>query len=524
MKKIITVLIFIPFILILLSGCTKTNPIDNTITAKETKIGYKVEKIVLSKGYQSLEPNVEILKKDDETNIFISLGLVECSGVTVDKITKSNNEINIYIDRLLENNKSELSVPQLLISLDEPEILNLENLKINIINQNYKPIELKFTKSQILNNIYAKFKIAPNTVPNANLIRTNGKLIWNIGFNNMFDKDDKNASLINFNVKADANTGEIISFEKFNISDYIDDGVLLDHATQSYLIYKQKHTEKELEYETLYLYNINTHKKNKLYTTNDTIFCAKFSPDYKNVALIENRDDSTNIYLISIDDKATHKITPLGFNRIWNVKWQDNKNLYFLDYNTDENKSTLFHYNLKENDAEPEFVVFKNISDFDVGKYFFVLTEYNEDLSKQKIYLKTTDEDLQEIDTGYNGKIIDNNNIVYMTNFDNNNESILKFYDIENNSTHLESEMDVKSYSIKDDNKLIIIIKNSCNNDYTLAQYNLNNKELKNIAKVTGDKIFYDEKDNIGYISLIPPIDNKSERSIIYSIDFNKIN
>ncbi len=44
--------------------------------------------IVLSKGFQSTDPNVEILKKNNNLKLLASLGIVESSGVTIDKITK----------------------------------------------------------------------------------------------------------------------------------------------------------------------------------------------------------------------------------------------------------------------------------------------------------------------------------------------------------------------------------------------------------------------------------------------------
>ncbi|SHI08504.1 hypothetical protein, partial [Sporanaerobacter acetigenes] len=69
---------------------------------------------------------------------------------------------------------------------------------------------------------------------------------------------------------------------------------------------------------------------------------------------------------------------------------------------------------------------------------------------------------------------------------------------------------------------LIIIAKNSCNNDYTLVKYNIKDNSFKEFANITGDKLFYDEELNKGYISLSPPIEN-SKRHIIYSIDLSKL-
>ncbi len=145
-----------------------------------------------------------------------SLGIVESAGVTVDKITKSNNSINIYIDRLLDNGKAQLAIPpQIMIEIQNPMEEKLEDLSFNIVNQNYEPIHLKFNKKQILNNIYSQHKIATNNVPNVSLTKPNDSIVWNVDFQNIYDKENyKSPPLINFNVKVDALTGKIIDSKK----------------------------------------------------------------------------------------------------------------------------------------------------------------------------------------------------------------------------------------------------------------------------------------------------------------------
>ncbi len=143
-----------------------------------------------------------------------SLGIVESAGVTVDKITKSNNSINIYIDRLLDNGKAQLAIPQIMIEIQNPMEEKLEDLSFNIVNQNYEPIHLKFNKKQILNNIYSQHKIATNNVPNVSLTKPNDSIVWNVDFQNIYDKENYKSPLINFNVKVDALTGKIIDSKK----------------------------------------------------------------------------------------------------------------------------------------------------------------------------------------------------------------------------------------------------------------------------------------------------------------------
>ena len=241
MKKIFFILA-VGISILLLSSCTKNknSSIEPASSIKEAAIGYKIEKIVLSRGYQSIEPKVEIINKNDSKEILASLGLIECSGVTIDKITKVDNEIKIYTNRLLDNDKVQLVVPQLIFSLEDSDILKSSDVRFKIINQNYKPINLKFNRSQILNNIYSNFKISQSTIPNVNLIKSNDTYIWDINFNNIFDRDSLKLPLMNFTVQADANTGEILSSNKDIVSTYIDYGEILDYISDKYLLYKRE--------------------------------------------------------------------------------------------------------------------------------------------------------------------------------------------------------------------------------------------------------------------------------------------
>ena len=157
MKKILILFTIITLILAA-SGCNLIEDGPLKIMEKlekEESLSYKIEKIVLSKGFQSIEPSVEVLNKNSNLKLLISTGLIESSGVTINKITKSGKEINIYIDRLLEKGKIQLAVPQIMIEIEEPVVEKLEELNYNIISQNYEPIALKFNKSQILNKIYS---------------------------------------------------------------------------------------------------------------------------------------------------------------------------------------------------------------------------------------------------------------------------------------------------------------------------------------------------------------------------------
>ncbi|MCR2043919.1 TolB family protein [Anaerosalibacter massiliensis] len=523
MRKIILP-IFIIFLSLALTSCntiqnSKIEPADND--TKEKPIKYKVEKIVLSKGYQSLEPNVEILKKNKNIKILVSLGLVESSGIKIDGITKNNNEINIYTNRLVEDNKTQLAIPQAIVNLKISSKDNIDDIKFNIINQNYEPIELKFGKSQILSKIYSQYKIAPNTVPLVDLVKTNESFIWNIDFNSIFNKDDLESPLVNLHVKADANTGEILLSNREIISEYIDDGLILDYIPQHYILYKQEQIDDGKNTNMLWLYNLKNGEKEKIYETKHSIYSASFSPDNKHIAFIENDEDISDIYLININEKTANKITPIDYNHTWNIKWINEDNLYFVN-NNEKNSSTLLKYNIVDKNSQEVFSVGKTISDFDFKDNLIVFTEYSDKDINQNIYITKDGSNLIELDKGYRISFIDKNSIIYLKNSQDKNIDLMCIYDIENNSKNVETELDVKNYIKLDQDNLLVITKNSCNNDYTLNKYNIIDNSSESIAEITGETFFYDEVLNRGYVSLSAPME-KDERHIIYSIDLNKI-
>src|SRR5699024_6165052 len=225
-----------------LNGCNSIErmPFSTMEKTDEESLSFKIEKIILSKGFQSTDPNVEILKNGNSLKLLASLGIVESSGVTIDKITKSGNDINIYIDRLLDKDKTQLAIPQIMIEIQEPIVEKFEDLNFNIINQNYEPIYLKFNRKQILNNIYSQFKVTPNTTPSVILTKPKDKMIWNVYLQNIYDNENHKSPLINLNLKVDAHTGEILDSKKINISNHIDDGYILDYIPNNYILYKKQ--------------------------------------------------------------------------------------------------------------------------------------------------------------------------------------------------------------------------------------------------------------------------------------------
>lgn len=523
MKKILFFII-ISILTFAASGCkyNEETPLATTEDLEEEFISYNVEKILLSKGYQAIEPNIEILESNNNLKLLASLGLIESSGVEIDKITKVGKDVNIYIDRLLDRGKIQLSIPQIVIEINGLAAEKLEDLNFNIINKNYETIPLKFSKSQILGKIYSQFKIAPSTTPEVELTKSKDNIFWNISFQNIFDKESPKYPLINFAVKVDARTGDILDSDKDIISTFIDNGYLLDYIPNSYLLYKRQHIEgNNNEYENLWSYNIQTGERIKLYTSKDKIYSALFSPNNEYVSLIEIGGKKSDIYLIKNSDRTPYKITPTNYLQPKLIKWKDDNTLYFV--NVSENKSTLLSYDIKENNSKVISGLNMVVEDFNLLDDKFVFAEADEDSLNKNIYLAESDMKLKKIGMGFKPTLFNDDNIIYLKHIDEEGKTLLNVYNINTKMNYNDLDHDIANYFKLDDKSIIFSEKNTCNSEYTLIKYNMIEKLITPIAKINNDKVFYDSNQEKGFLNLILPFED-SERSVIYSIDLKKLN
>lgn len=526
MKKII-----LPLVLILaFSGCSMKNEIDNKIPAKvsnnssseieiskEVSVDYEVESIVLSKGYQSIEPHAEILVKSKPPKFLISLGLIECSEVYIDKITKLNNEINIYTNKVMQDGKNQIVVPQLLIQFKGLDISKLEDLKFNIIGTNYKPISLKYDKTHALNKIYAEYKLTSNTIPNVNVINNQEKYLWDIELNNVFDTSEYNFPIVNFKAQIDAITGEIISSNKKIIAKYISEGKILDYNSQNTIIYKTKEVSNDTEFETLWSLMANENDISKIYTTHNSIYTAKSSPDGKHIALIESSSEGiTNLYLINLVNKTTQKITPNDCHHTWNIAWHGNNLLYFLN-NDSENKSTLFAYNIENNDYSIISIFPKCLSNMVTNNKLTVFEEYDEKNENKNIYLLNDKENLVKIDNGFNTVFLGENKVAYLKKVGENNDIFLYLYDVKSKNIVSKLHSNVKSFKYLDNGSILLIKSNNQDSNYSLFKYNINSDSIEKIIDIISEDIYYDKESNILYFNIIPPIDGV-DKNCIYEL------
>lgn len=520
MKKLFLLII----IFVLLVGCAQDEKIPLTAVDEayeEIVLDFVIEQIVLSKGFQSTDSNVEVIKEGGNTKLLITAGLIESSGINIDKITKEGRDVNIYLRRLMEQNNIQLAVPQITLKIEKPIIKDAEELKFNIIAEDYEPISLKFNRNQILEKIYMEHKIETSNMPKVELIKHKENILWNIHFTNLLDKENSKSPLFDLHVKADAITGEILDTERHSISTYIDDGQLLDYISDDFLLYKKQYTENEITYESLWIYDIDSTDRSKLYTTKYRIQSALFSPDGKYISLIDVDDAKSDIYIIETEKNIAYKITPIDFLHPKLMKWENDNQLCFIDiYN---NNSIVFMYDVRENILNRKLTLNRTIESFDILNEKFVFAETDELNINKNIYLIENGVDLEQIGSGFKPSFYDDNNIIYLQNKEEENANILIEYSTEKNSLMNKLNKNIVNYYKLDDENLLYIEKTNSNNEYSLSKYNVYNKTGEFLFKANSDIVFYSSNEKKAYISLTIPSKEKSITNI-YCIDLSELN
>lgn len=508
-----------------LTACTAKKDIplvdSNISTVAETSIKYDIEQTILSKGFQSIVPNVEVLGKGLSGTFLVNLGAVECSMATIDSISRINNEINIFTSIKKEWGKTDIVVPQIKLKIKNIDDAEIKDLKFNIIPVNYTPIDLKYDKTQVLNKLYTQLKYTNNTVPSLSLVKEDDEFIWNIKLNNTFVKDNPNSPLYMVKAKISSVSGELIEAKPILLSQIIDSGKILDFAKDKYIVYSQKETIENSETETIWLYNITDSNKQKVYSTHNHIYSAKFSPDFKKLAIIEHNSKLSDIYVIDLDKAVVQKITPMDYRHIWNISWKDNNTLYGIN-NDDKNKSSVILFNIKNNSQEIIYNIRLNVSNFDVSgdTFAFVDSDFDKDVSY--VYIKEKDKRLKKINYGIDCKFVDENSLLYMKKLEKEDKFQLYRYDLEESEENLVLDFDVKKFIIIDKDNILIVTKNTSSTDYSLHLHNLKKNETVLLGQVLDKNIFYSSQLNTAFFSVVPASEN-SNSEFIYGIDFNKL-
>lgn len=518
-KKLLLYIIITLFVI----GCSHKEEVphlDTSKTLREEIIEHRTEKIVLSKGFQSTEPMVEATNEGGKLKLIVRAGVMECSGISIDKVTKSGDTITLYISGLFEKDKMQLAIPQASIIIEEPINNNINNLNFKIVSQNYKPIALKYNKNQIIDKIRGEFKIDINTMPQVELIKHGDNIHWNMVFFNLVHKEKDRYPLSNLKVKADALTGEILDYEKNTISTYIDEGYIMDYLPNKLILYKKTHVDNNIQYESLWTYDIESQHRTKIYTTKLNIQNAYFNPEGKYISLIEKDDTKSDIYIIEVSKNIAYKITsPEHFNPKL-IKWKNNDELSIANINN--TRTTILTYDVNENRLSKEFEMDKIINSFDILENMIIFSEADELAMNKNIYLTMDGINLKEIGEGFNPSFFDDKNIIYLNNNESVNKNKLIIYSIERNSIMNKLDYNIISYNKLNDDTLTFIENSSFTNEYNFIKYDINNRTVISEYRINSPNLFYNSEDEKAYLSLTISGKDKNINNI-YCIDLNEV-
>jgi len=513
------------FLMLTLTACSMSDKndtlIDNSVQSAFTEIPieFEVVRTTLSKGFQSVTPNVEINDKETEPTFLVNLGVVECTKVKIDKITKVDNNINIYTSSTAEYENTDIVIPQLVIKINNVSRESLKDIKFNIVNSNYETIDLKFDKNHVLDNIYAQFKITSNTIPEVNVIKENGKYIWNVNIHNVFSKQSPDSPLVYFNAKVDSANGEVIDSKWITVSNTIDEGKIISLSSR-FLVYVQNISKDDESYQHLWLYDTENNEKTNIFSTHNNIFTAKVSPDSNKIAIIENKEKYTDIFIVDLEKNETKKITPLDLMHTWMIEWYGNK-LYAVS-NAENRKATLMSFDIEKNQHEILFTLDKNVSEFDVYENNFAFTEFNLDNNSTNIITTSNGIELNTIENSFSPVFLDSDNLMYFKNVVDQDKRTLWIYNKNNDSLKSLTNMDIRNFEIIDDETLLLVGRENYSTEFNLYTYNFNNDNQQSIAKVITETVYYDKINNTIYFNAIPQT-NSLNREMIYSVNLNSI-
>jgi len=524
MKRILLSLTII-FTLLLL-GCD-INPIIHNRTNTSQKnsdidIDYEVEKISMSKSYQHINPKIEVIKKDMNSKVLVSLGLMNSSGIDVTQIKKINEEINIHIKNQKKIRKSQIVNPQVLIDLKDIKYKDIENLNFNIINENYEPIRLKLGINEIIDKVNSNFNLSVNDFPDVNIISTSDQLLWDISYNNTFDKANINNPIINLSVLVDADTGDIVDSSKETISSFIDEGEILDYISDKFILYKKTKENKENKNikSNLCIFDIDNNNTEIIYKSKADIQSAVPNSNFSYIGVLESNEENNEVYIVETNNKKAYK-TSLNSNINPSIiRWKNNKELYIVD--SKEESSNIYTYNIENNDFDLVSKVDKNIVDLKILNNSIFITEKKIDSDNLKFHLKSNWDETIFNDYGFKPNYINNNQIAYLKLDEESHNNRFEIYDLKEEKVYDSVDLNISHYFTLSNGNIILIEKNDSDNKYTMYKYNINEKSQELIATINNDNVYYNKNKGLLYIDHKAPFGSKKSQ-IIYSIDLDQL-
>lgn len=517
MKRIFMIFIIISSLLI--TACEKKDSIfvkDFTID-DEIELSFTVRDTILTKSFNNLEPFVNIVRRDENINLLVSLGLLDTSGIKVNDITIDDDlDVYIYVSNISKRKSDQLSVPQILVDLRVNNTSINENTNFYIIKENFDNVNIRFNLPETLTRINSQFSISPDTMPSVELLKEDDTIIWDITYLNIVDRYNLEIPIIDLNLKIDALEGEVISTSKKFISTLIDHGSILDYIPNSNILYKQNNNFLDTFLATdLYVYDTASASKNLVYSNTSDIVIGLFSPSGNSLVFT---DSNNNLFFLNSLRSKASIVNLEGIDRIDSVSWISNEEILIFD----SSKDLAYKYNLIDEVLLGEFHLGRTLNKVHYSHNYFILEDSNQGLEYASILLTR---DLSENDftiKGFNGKLLDEDRLLYLSHKADKNSNKLSIYSLGQNKVVGNIDLNIKDYFIINSSKLGLVENLGNQKIYNYYEYNMDTDEMIYITSLTSPSVYYNSSLNLLYSDL-QLNGGDSISSIIYALDLNTI-
>ncbi|TJX67619.1 hypothetical protein E8P77_04835 [Soehngenia saccharolytica] len=514
-------LIFLSFSCLLLIGFFKINSIlGSESIADATDVNFKVDKILLSTSYQNTSPRAEIIEDRNEKKILIYGGLVECSNVDVSEIKLDGTSLKIHLKVDDENNISQLIVPQVTVALVD-NIPNLSSLELEVISENYDPIQVNYNLLDIINKVKADYGLYSSTSPTVQVLSRGDNYYWDISFENVYQKENNKVPIINLDVQVDIQTGEIEKIERDLVSNLIDYGNILFYSYGKGFIYLNDMVDQSGNTiaHNLYYYNLKSSTKKLILSTTTNVVNAQICNCSNNISFV---DEFGNVYVYINDENKIKELKDLKGKSIDKTSWKSQNELYLLDVSA-VNDSRIYRYNLSEQKYYLYCQLNKNIANIKSYGDEIIIEELLYPEKNNSIYKVNESGELSYIDDGYKATVINNDTLVYLKFDESKNTNSLNIYDLKNNLAIKTLEKDFVYYTQTSNSKIFAMENIGLTDLYQAYVIDLYSNEQTQLGKVFGLKTIYDVDEDKIYTNSALPYDTDST-PIIFSIKANNLN
>lgn len=518
-----TMAILILALAILVTGCSNTkNSIDRSPDDQEpVSLDYNIEQVVLTKGYQNTEPKVELIQKNNETRLLVYPGLLKSAGVKVEKISMDGGKISIILVNQ-DNPHSELVIPQITIHLTDIDPSRAAGAAFSIVNKNYTPVKVSYGIVDVLNKLKADLKISSSTSPQVRLVEDGEKLLWEIVYENIFDRDSKEVPLINLKAVVDSGSGQLVMSSKSLISSLVDEGKVLSFDQDHGMIYINDLADNSGSFSgSLWLFDINEGKKSFLYGTKHRIEAAEFNDNGDNIAFIENDGIHSMLYIIQLEDMKVIKVSLPGDFAPNKAVWGEGDLLYVSETPA-SSRTRIMKYNISNNNLDASYTFEMPIINLTLSGDTIAVAERDGENTNRRLHISYDGSPFQLIGMGWHLIPLGEDRIGYLEHEQKSNSNALVIYDSKDGEEVYRIQRNFAAIRYVGDDKLLLIERINGGNDFSLSLLDINDGTEAPLGRSQSEKVYLNLDSNTLFVDLVIPF--KSEMSeIIYKIKLENL-